>query len=80
MNPLAGFAGLAMLFGVIVQVCPVILILFAFFALNMFHRFQFSLHKVEEGHVGIYFRGGAMLQSMSGPGFHMMIPFLTLVR
>lgn len=59
MNPLAGFAGLAMLFGVIVQ---------------------FSLHKVEEGHVGIYFRGGAMLQSMSGPGFHMMIPFLTLVR
>lgn len=21
-----------------------------------------------------------MLQSMSGPGFHMMIPFLTLVR
>lgn len=59
MNPLAGFAGLALVFGVIVQ---------------------FSLHKVEEGHVGIYFRGGAMLQSMSGPGFHMMIPFLTLVR
>lgn len=26
------------------------------------------------------FWGGAMLQSMSGPGFHMMIPFLTLVR
>jgi len=59
MNPLAGFAGLALVFGIIVQ---------------------FSLHKVEEGHVGIYFRGGAMLQSMSGPGFHMMIPFLTLVR
>lgn len=59
MNPLAGFAGLALVFGVIVQ---------------------FSLHKVEEGHVGIYFRGGAMLQSMSGPGFHMMVPFLTLVR
>ena len=80
MNPLAGFAGLAMLFGVIVQVCPVILILFALFALNISRGFQFSLHKVEEGHVGIYFRGGAMLQSMSGPGFHMMIPFLTLVR
>lgn len=59
MNPLAGFAGLALVFGLIVQ---------------------FSLHKVEEGHVGIYFRGGAMLQSMSGPGFHMMVPFLTLVR
>jgi len=59
MNPLAGIAGLVVLFGVIVQ---------------------FSLHKVEEGHVGVYFRGGAMLQSMSGPGFHMMVPFLTMVR
>merc|ERR1719312_1426214 len=41
---------------------------------------QYSLHKVEEGHVGVYFRGGAMLQGMAGPGFHMMIPFLTSVR
>jgi hypothetical protein len=23
---------------------------------------QYSLHRVEEGHVGVYFRGGAMLQ------------------
>ena len=41
---------------------------------------QYSLHRIEEGHVGVYFRGGAMLQSMSTPGFHMMIPFLTVVR
>jgi len=41
---------------------------------------QYALHKVEEGHVGVYFRGGAMLQGMAGPGFHMMIPFLTTVR
>lgn len=41
---------------------------------------QHALHQVDEGHVGVYFRGGAMLQSMSGPGFHMMIPFLTSVR
>jgi len=41
---------------------------------------QFSLHRVEEGHVGVYFRGGAMLQGMAGPGFHMMLPFLTTVR
>jgi len=41
---------------------------------------QYSLHRIEEGHVGVYFRGGAMLQSMSTPGFHMMIPFLTIVR
>lgn len=41
---------------------------------------QYSLHKVEEGHVGVYYRGGAMVQGMAGPGFHMMIPFLTSVR
>jgi regulator of protease activity HflC (stomatin/prohibitin superfamily) len=41
---------------------------------------QYSLHKVEEGHVGIYYRGGAMLQGISGPGYHMMIPFITSVR
>jgi len=41
---------------------------------------QFGLHKIEEGHVGVYFRGGAMLQGMAGPGFHIMIPFLTSVR
>merc|ERR1719264_1554188 len=38
---------------------------------------QFSLHRVEEGHVGVYFRGGAMLNSMSAPGFHLMIPLIT---
>lgn len=41
---------------------------------------QYALHKVEEGHVGVYFRGGAMLLGMSSPGFHMMIPFITSVR
>lgn len=41
---------------------------------------QYALHKVEEGHVGVYFRGGAMLGGMSSPGFHMMIPFITSVR
>jgi len=41
---------------------------------------QYSLHRVEEGHVGVYFRGGAMLQSMATPGFHMMLPFVTSVR
>jgi len=40
----------------------------------------YSLHWVEEGHVGVYFRGGAMLQGMASPGFHMMVPFITSVR
>ncbi|TGZ67747.1 hypothetical protein CRM22_004627 [Opisthorchis felineus] len=39
-----------------------------------------SLHQIEEGHVGIYYRGGALLSQTSGPGFHLMIPFITSFR
>ncbi|XP_043666616.1 uncharacterized protein LOC122628409 [Vespula pensylvanica] len=42
--------------------------------------FNFSLHHIEEGHVGVYFRGGALLPYVSNPGFHMMIPVLTTYR
>lgn len=41
---------------------------------------NFSLHRIGEGYVGVYYRGGALLQYVSQPGFHMMIPFLTTVR
>jgi len=41
---------------------------------------SFSLHKVEEGHVAVYYRGGALLSSTSYPGFHLMVPFLTSFR
>ncbi|XP_067328102.1 erlin-1-like isoform X4 [Anolis sagrei] len=36
-----------------------------------------SVHQVHEGHVAVYFRGGALLPSLSGPGFHIMLPFVT---
>merc|ERR1712012_459150 len=32
---------------------------------------------IEEGHTGVYYRGGALLNSMSSPGFHLMIPLIT---
>ncbi|KAH9540175.1 hypothetical protein CY35_15G097100 [Sphagnum magellanicum] len=35
------------------------------------------LHQIPEGHVGVYWRGGALLKTITGPGFHSMIPFLT---
>ncbi|CAG2236019.1 ERLIN [Mytilus edulis] len=38
---------------------------------------NFSIHKIEEGHVGVYYRGGALLTTTSAPGFHFMVPFLT---
>ncbi|CAN0414144.1 unnamed protein product [Pylaiella littoralis] len=36
-----------------------------------------GLHKVREGHVGVYYRGGALMGSVSEPGFHTKIPLLT---
>ncbi|XP_022087543.1 erlin-1-like [Acanthaster planci] len=41
---------------------------------------NFALHKIEEGHVAVYYRGGALLTSTAGPGFHFMFPFLTTYR
>ncbi|XP_053573726.1 erlin-2 [Bombina bombina] len=36
-----------------------------------------AIHKLEEGHIGVYYRGGALLTTTSGPGFHLMLPFIT---
>ncbi|GLG94446.1 hypothetical protein R5R35_009791 [Gryllus longicercus] len=50
------------------------------FLVGVFVLINFSLHKLEEGHVGVYYRGGALLSNVSQPGFHMMIPFITSYR
>ncbi|KAJ8361638.1 hypothetical protein SKAU_G00181630 [Synaphobranchus kaupii] len=39
-----------------------------------------SVHKIEEGHLAVYYRGGALLTSPNGPGYHIMLPFITLYR
>ncbi|KAK6171436.1 hypothetical protein SNE40_019627 [Patella caerulea] len=41
---------------------------------------NFSIHKIEEGHVGVYYRGGALLTTTSEPGYHFMFPVLTTFR
>ncbi|KAH9329768.1 hypothetical protein KI387_001876, partial [Taxus chinensis] len=35
------------------------------------------VHQVPEGHVGAYWRGGALLKTITSPGFHFKTPFLT---
>ncbi|KAL2344631.1 hypothetical protein Fmac_005916 [Flemingia macrophylla] len=35
------------------------------------------LHQVPEGHVGVYWRGGALLKTITEPGFHLKMPFIT---
>ncbi|XP_031426286.1 erlin-2 isoform X2 [Clupea harengus] len=36
-----------------------------------------AVHKIDEGHTGVYYRGGALLTTTSSPGFHLMLPFIT---
>lgn len=35
------------------------------------------IHQIPEGHVGVYWRGGAILKTVTEPGFHALIPFIT---
>lgn len=35
-----------------------------------------AVHKVPEGHVAVYYRGGALLKRMSGPGYQWRVPFI----
>uniref|UniRef100_A0A8C2KMW3 Erlin-1 n=1 Tax=Cyprinus carpio TaxID=7962 RepID=A0A8C2KMW3_CYPCA len=39
-----------------------------------------SIHKIEEGHLAVYYRGGALLTNPNGPGYHIMLPFITSYR
>jgi len=50
----------------------VILLLIPFLALF----FQQSIHHVDEGHVGVYWRGGALLNRITHPGWHLKIPLI----
>jgi len=36
-----------------------------------------GIHKIPEGYVGVYWRGGALLDRMTWPGFHIKFPLIT---
>ncbi|KAK4764794.1 hypothetical protein SAY86_025884 [Trapa natans] len=36
-----------------------------------------TVHQVPEGHVGVYFKGGALLKTITDPGFHLKLPLIT---
>lgn len=57
--------GLEAAFFMLALILPTLLILFN------------GLHVVDEGHVGIYFRGGALLEAISEPGYHFKLPLVT---
>ncbi|XP_030956677.1 erlin-1-like isoform X2 [Quercus lobata] len=35
------------------------------------------LHQVPEGYVGVYWKGGALQKTITDPGFHLKLPFIT---
>lgn len=37
---------------------------------------MFSLHRIEEGHVGVYWRGGALIPRVTHPGYHLKVPIV----
>eukprot|EP00325_Prymnesiales_sp_UTEX-LB-985_P027549 CAMPEP_0174717218 /NCGR_PEP_ID=MMETSP1094-20130205/26197_1 /TAXON_ID=156173 /ORGANISM="Chrysochromulina brevifilum, Strain UTEX LB 985" /LENGTH=321 /DNA_ID=CAMNT_0015917123 /DNA_START=62 /DNA_END=1027 /DNA_ORIENTATION=- len=39
-----------------------------------------GVHRVPEGHVAVYYRGGALLKTTSGAGFRTMAPYITSVK
>jgi len=36
-----------------------------------------GIHKIEEGNVGVYYRGGALINGYTNPGYNLMIPGIT---
>jgi regulator of protease activity HflC (stomatin/prohibitin superfamily) len=36
-----------------------------------------GVHKIYEGHIGVYTRGGALLPASTEPGIHFMVPLVT---
>uniref|UniRef100_A0A0E0KF56 Band 7 domain-containing protein n=1 Tax=Oryza punctata TaxID=4537 RepID=A0A0E0KF56_ORYPU len=47
------------------------------FVLISFSAPSSILHQVPEGHVGVYWRGGALLETITPPGFHVKLPWIT---
>ena len=35
-----------------------------------------GVHTIHEGHIGVYWRGGALMERTSGPGVHWRFPLL----
>lgn len=39
-----------------------------------------TIHYIDEGYIGIYYKYGALMDSYTGPGMHNMAPFVTTVQ
>jgi erlin len=46
-------------------------------AVGILISMPFGIHTIKSGHVGVYYRGGKLLDETSNPGFNAMMRFLT---
>jgi regulator of protease activity HflC (stomatin/prohibitin superfamily) len=53
-------------------VCFMMAVIFPFLLIT-FNGF----HIIDEGHVGVYYRAGALLETTAEPGFHFKLPIIT---
>ncbi|CAH9096638.1 unnamed protein product [Cuscuta epithymum] len=63
---------------------PILFVLFSFIAIfalvvapSLSTNSFTTLHQVPEGHVGVYWRGGALLRTITEPGYHLKLPLIT---
>ncbi|KAJ4755414.1 Erlin-2 [Rhynchospora pubera] len=63
--------------GPIVLIVASLFFVVAFVSMTSSSGNFFVLHQVPEGHVGVYWRGGALMKTITDPGFHMMMPLVT---
>lgn len=53
---------------------------FVLIAVPVLATFFGCCHKIYEGHVGVYWRNGALLEMTTDPGVHLKLPFITSVE
>ncbi|KAJ3697968.1 hypothetical protein LUZ61_001673 [Rhynchospora tenuis] len=63
--------------GPIVLIVASLFFVVAFVSMNSSSGNFLVLHQVPEGHVGVYWRGGALMKTITDPGFHLMMPLVT---
>ncbi|KAF6151740.1 hypothetical protein GIB67_002023 [Kingdonia uniflora] len=72
--PAGDFSAILAVFMAFVAIAAMILASVSFSSANS----SFSIiHQVPEGHVGVYWRGAALLKAITKPGFHLKMPLIT---
>lgn len=57
------------------------MLIFCLAAFMVLPIFMFNgLHQIPEGHIGVYFRGGAIIDGFEEPGWNTMLPVVTTVE